>query len=228
MNNPSYTEWCNANEGRAYPISETATRVDDNGVQLPDDVVVDLCVLLPYPCADIRISTVYTSPTILSVAISTAAGLNLTGSFARASIIPYRAYALTSLSDNVSGWIVFGNHKSSVVEHYRFASVTQSGLEQRTLKVIPPPGVNRFQRIGNSPEQYASGIVRLIGTNTIQIIQDPLDPQNILVSLAADRREAFCEPCTRTANTRNCGVPVIRRINNVPADPDGKITLRFE
>ena len=46
MIQPNYMQWCNENEGRAYPVAETAGRVSDSGQPLPDDILVDLGILV--------------------------------------------------------------------------------------------------------------------------------------------------------------------------------------
>lgn len=228
MKTNSYIAWCNENEGRAYPLTEEATRLDDTGKTFENDIIVDMGILLPEYYTGLRISSVYISAQLISVAISANSGGLLTGTYARAGVVPYTAYPLTPIADNASGWIVFGNHRTATIKHYRFATAEQSGLEQRPVRVLPPPGVQRFQRVDNDPTIYATGIVKLDGGLVFVIDRDPDDAQNIIVRLNNDVAASFIEPCTRQATSDACGVPPIRRINNVPATAAGVITLRFE
>jgi hypothetical protein len=228
----SYIEWCNENEGRGYPIAEEATRVDDNGVKLPSDILADLGLLLPSNYTGLRLSSLYVSPTLISLSISADVGGLLTATFAKASVVPYTAYALTPYPgvDDVSGWVVFGNyrHLNSVPLYVRFATAAQSGLELRVVRVVPPPGVKRFQRVDNDPSIYATGIVDFLPGPQFVVEVDPANPQNIIVRLHGDVKSQYIEPCTRPATTDTCPVPPLRRINRVPPDADGVITLRFE
>jgi hypothetical protein len=228
MKSNSYIEWCNENEGRAYPVSEEATRVDDTGKRLPDDLIVDLGILLPQEFTGLRISSMYASAQLISLAISADVGGLLTATYVRSTVVPYTAYPLTGLIDDVSGWVVFGDHRTVVTEHYRFSTPAQSAVEQRPVRVIPPPEVKRFQRIGNDPTVYATGIVKLVTGAAFVVERDPENPQNIIIRLNGDMKTKFLEPCTRPASKENCEVPPLRRIANVPANENGEITLRFE
>lgn len=228
MKTSSYINWCNENEGRGYPIAEHTTRVSDSGQTLPNDILADLGILVPVDYAGLRVSTVYLSAYLVSVSISADAGGLLTGTFQRNTTRPYTAYALTPLIDDVSGWVVFGNHQFTVPEHYRFATAAQAAIETRCVRVIPPPGVKRFQRIGNAATVYAANLVKLTGGPQFVIEQDSDNAQNIIVRLGNDVKDRFTEPCTRPASSDACGVPPVRRLNNVQADENGVITLRFE
>lgn len=228
MRTSSQTEWCNENEGRAYPLSETATRVDDAGKLMPDDIIADMGLVLPSLYTGLRVSSVYVSPQLVSVAISCNTGGLLTGSYARDSLIPYAAYPLTPLVDSVSGWIVFGNHRAPARTQYLFATAAQAGIETRATRLIQPPGVTRFVRKGGNQLVQAQGLVRLEGDGSFEILQDPANAQNVIVRLKADSQARFTEACSQEASADLCGVPPIRRIANVPANANGQITIRFE
>lgn len=228
MKTSSYIEWCNENEARAYPLSESASRVSDSGAVLPDNVIADLGIVVPEAYADLRVSSVYVSDRIVSVAISSSAGGLLLGSYARATLQPYMAYPLTGLVDNVTGWIVFGNHKAVTGERYRFSTAAQSGIEARAVRFVPPPGVVRFLRKGGSDTVYAGGLVKFDADTSFNVFRDPGNPQNIIVELAPEARTRFIESCSRESAAETCGVPPIRRIATVPADAGGTITLRFD
>ena len=47
MSTESYIQWCNENEGRAYPIAEGASQVDVRGNRLPTDILADACIMVP-------------------------------------------------------------------------------------------------------------------------------------------------------------------------------------
>lgn len=228
MKTSSQQEWCNENEGRAYPLAETATRVDDAGTRMPDDIIADLGLVLPSLYTGLRVSSVYISSQLVSIAISCDSGGLLTGSFSRTGLVPYAAYALTPLVDSVSGWIVFGNHRAGGRERYLFSTPAQSGIEARATRLIPPPGVTKFVRRGGDPLVQAQGLVRLECDGSFEIIRDPDNAQNIIVRLKADSQARFSEPCSQEASADLCGVPPIRRIANVPANNAGEITIRFE
>ena len=228
MKTSSRIEWCNENEGRAYPILESATRVADDGAVLPNDVIADLGLVLPEFYTELRFSSIYVSQQIVSVVISCSAGVLLTGSYARAGLTPYAAYPLDVLADNCTGWIVFGNHRAAVPERYQFATAAQAGIEPRSIRTLPPPGVTKFLRKGSDPLTYASGLVKFEGDSSFDVTRDPDNAQNVIVRLKAAAQSKFTAPCSQEATADYCGVPPLRRIANIPADASGVIRLRFE
>ena len=229
MRSDSYIQWCNENEGRAYPIREEASRKTAEGTILPNDVIADLGIMVPSQYASLYISSVAVTPALISIAISssTAGGL-LLGTYARAGLKPYAAYPLEPMRDNVSGWVVFGNHIATEREYYRFGSATQTGLEERVVNVIRPPTVQRFQRLGNNDSIYATNIVELKAGTAFIVERDPEDAQNIIIRLNPELAGRFLGPCRTEPSVAACGVPIIRRVNGVTADENGVLTLRFE
>ena len=224
----SRIDWFNENEGRAYPVSETATRRDDGGLTLPNDIVVDMGLVLPKAFTGVRISSLYISPQIVAVAVSSDEGGLLVGSYARASVTPYTAYPLQPVTPDCSGWIVFGTYAGTGYEQYRFATPAQSLIETRAFKIVVPPGVTKFYRQGNDAGLYADGVVRLTGSRDVVITVDPMNPHNIIVGLASTESAKYVENCATPASRATTGVPVLRTINNVPADADGQLTIGFE
>lgn len=221
-------QWYNENEGRAYPLSELATLVDINGVTLPNDILVDLCVLVPPIHQNVYVSSIRITPALVSIGISSDVSGLLVGTFTRDSVRPYAAYALTALVDNVSGHVTFGEHRSVITEDYRFASVAASGLATRAVHVVDTLPVNKLLKLYGNPNQSIRGLVRLVAGSGLAITQDPDDSETILITLNADLAQAFASPCTEVANADACGAPPIRRINNICPDENGKIILRFE
>ena len=64
MNSTAYIGWCNENEGRAYPISETATQIDVYGNMLPTNILADMCVAIPPEYADVYVAAVSVTPAL--------------------------------------------------------------------------------------------------------------------------------------------------------------------
>ena len=227
MIQPNYMQWCNENEGRAYPVAETAGRVSDSGQPLPDDILVDLGILVAPGFTGIRLCSVTVSPTLISVSIGCDQGALLAGTWLARDTVQYGAYPLVSLAPNCSGWITLGSHRTDQPVQYRFATAQQSALEGRTIRTIQPPGVTGFQRESGDPSVQATGMVRLeVGGGLVAQI-DPANSKNIILRVDQAHQASYALPCSSQAN-QSCGVPVIRRINNVPPDANGNITLRFQ
>ena len=230
MNNNQYTEWYNENERRAYPLAEKSTRLDDAGVRISDGLLVDLSVVVPASYTNIRVSSLTVSQGTASIGVSSGANGLLIGTFLRSSLVPYTAYPLVGVVDNVSGWVVFGNTIVDAVSHvHTFSSVAQAGLESKVLHLVDPPAVRRFLKYGGRTDVWVAGDVQLACNANMRIAQDTaaLTPTMVL-SLDPQVASQMAGPCLKSASKANCGAPPIRTINGVEADGTGKLTLEFQ
>ena len=224
MNQPTYIQWANENASRAYPVAETASQQADDGSLLPQDILVDLGLLLTPGYSGVRLASLTVSPALISLSISSDQGALFCGTYLVSEVTPWGAYPLVSLVPNCSGWVSFGTHQAAGQESYRFSTAQQSLIEGRTTRVIQPPGVTSLQREGAAPGFLAQGLVRLEVGGGIQATKGA--GNTIVLSLDAVHQPIYALPCSVQAN-QACQVPVIRRISNVKPDSSGKITLRF-
>lgn len=220
-----HIEWCNANEGRAYPLREEATRRADSGAQLPDDILADACLIVPPDCGDAFCSMVRVTPSLLAVSFSCANGPLAAGAWPRSAYSPYSAVPLTPLADNVSGWVVFGNHICQAPEHYIFSAPAQSALECRALRLVDRPPIPAFLKLGGPSDIRLSGVVRLVPGAGLRIYRGA--PASVVFALDSVRAPAFLGPCEQYGDADQCGSPPIRRFNGVSPDADGQLTIRI-
>lgn len=228
MRGSSYIQWYNENEGRAYPLSEHATGVSRSGRRLPEDILVDMNVMVPPAHAAVYVRALRITNTIITVGLCSELSGLLVGTYARSQVTPNVAYPLTPLVPDVSGWVVFGNHLFQGLEDYRFGGVEASGLEQRAIRVVDALPVKKFVRFDGRMDKYADRIVRIQAGNSILVEQDSIDPQRVIVKLKPDMQSKFMGPCNDPATGDSCGVPPMRQIAGVCPDADGTITIRFE
>jgi hypothetical protein len=226
-----YLEWYNENGGRGYPIAEEATRVDDNGRRMPDDILVDMGILVPPEHKDLYVSSVRITRRTLSIGVSSPVSGVLIGTYARSDIAPLRAFPLTSVTDDVAGWVVFGNHflRPTVVDAYhRFSAPSQSGLEQRVMRLVESLPVTSLQRYGGQSTRTVDKVVELRAGGALIVERHETEEDTIVIRLAPGAGTRFAGPCLVDAVKEKCGVPPMRSINGVCPDEDGKITVRFE
>lgn len=231
MSDSSYIEWYNDNGGRAYPIAEGASRVDDDGNRMDDDVLVDLGVMAPAEYEDLFVSSVKITQRTVSVGISSPTTGVLIGTFARDDIRPLRAFPLTAVVDGVSGWVAFGDaflRPTAVNIYHKFSSPAQSGLEQRARHIIDAIPVIDIKRYGGRPTNTVEKVVSLAEGSGIKITRDETDPQTIIISIAPGQEGRFLSPCALEATKNRCRVPPMRSIVGICPDEDGRITIRFE
>jgi len=219
-------QWANENEQRSYPVGELASKQADDGLLLPPDILVDLGLMIPPGLTGVRLAALTWSPALVSLALVCDQGPLAAGTYSRLSVTPYGSYPLIPLIPNCTGWVTFGSHQGSSQEVYRFSTADQSAIESRAIRTMSPPGVTQFQRQDSDLGIFATGIVTLQVGGGLIAERDPADAQNIILRLDAQHQPIYAQPCSSQAN-RACQVPVIRSINGVRPDGNGKITLRF-
>jgi hypothetical protein len=223
----NYIEWCNENEGRSYPLAEDSSQRSTDGQLLPTNIIADLGVLVPPQYTDIYVSSVRVTPTLYSVCLVSSSGPLLTCVAVRPAYTPYQAVPMDPQVDDVTGWIVFGNHRTNIAKQYTFASAADSGLAARAVRIVDRLPVRRMLKYGGTTAQYVDQLVKLIGGNALSIYQDPDNASNIIFELDAATCSDFLGPCEVYPDAGGCALTPIRDISGVSADETGAITLRF-
>ena len=226
MRTTDYIQWYNENEGRNYPLLDTALNRDDRGVSIPANILVDLRIALPDTYSDVYCSYIKVSAYTVSISFSCRQGGLLIGTFLRTNIIPYRAYALTSIVDDVSGWVVFGSYLTYTDTCLsRFSQPEQSLIVPRCLDYTESIPVKRIIKLGEQHVSYVDGVISLIGQGGLIIKRHETDPNIIVMEL--DNPEGFAGPCNSKLDTDLRNVS-LHSINNVKPDSSGQITIRLE
>lgn len=225
MNNSSYIEWCNDNEGRAYPISEDASCRMFTGMRLPHDILADACVIVPPEHQDVFCASVRITPELISVAFSSSTGGLLAGTYRRGDYTPYSAVPLTPLTNDVSGWVVFGNHQATHAEHYYFDTPAQSRLSSRAVRLVSPLPVRKFLKLGGAPANYIQGLTKIAGGLGLRVYQE--GDTTVVFELDPRRASLYLGPCEQYGDAGMHGFTPITRIMGVSADEDGTVTIRM-
>lgn len=223
----SYIEWCNENEGRGYPLQDDASKLDNTGQVLPDDILVDLGVIVPPTYSDVYCTTIRVTPNVFSICLASASTSLLLGTYSASTYTPFTVVPLTPLVPDVSGWVVFGSHRRVINETYVFSNILQSGIVSRAIRVVDVIPVRRFYKYAGSSKTYLDRVVKVTGSGLIKLSSDPTTSQQIIAEL--DKRQAgtFLGPCDHYADAGQCRTAPIRSINGVHADASGVLKLRF-
>jgi hypothetical protein len=229
--NKQFQQWCNENEGRAYPIAETATCVDDTGNSLPTDLLVDLHLMVDPQYRSAYVSSVWITPTLLGLSITHAGQPLASAMVNRTTYKPYTAVPLQPMPGvaNLSGWVVFGNYRFTVRKRWIFSSAAQALIDNRAVKTVAPLPVTSMRKLGDDASVYADRIVKLFGGGYVRVIPHESDPQVIVVEVSPEgAQELFAGPCFKLAERGDCDTPILRQINGVCPNAQGIITLQFE
>lgn len=228
MSMESYIQWCNENEGRAYPLADAATQLDISGNKLPTDILADMCIMAPSEYADAYVSSVRITSNLIAVSVASGQAPLLHCVVYRSTYVPYTSVALTPLVPDVSGWAVFGNHMALVNEYYRFSGAAQSGLAPRALRVVERIPVQSFSLLNRDPQKWIDRLVRVLGGTALRIYKSETASDTIIIELDKARAEAFLGPCNVYDSSTACPAPPICSINGVTANDAGDLVLRFQ
>lgn len=226
----AHIEWCNENEGRAYPIDERATCIDDSGRILPTAIIADLQIMLPPAYAAAYISSVWVTRTLTGLSLTHANQPLASVVVDRTIYTPYTAVALQPMPGmaNVSGCVVLGGYRYHGDARWLFKGVEQSGIADRAKVINSVLPVTGIRKSGGAAESAARSLVRVIGDGYIQLLPHETDPNTIVVTLREGDRSLFVGPCVTLADHGDCGTPPIRSINGVCPDASGILHVEIE
>jgi hypothetical protein len=217
--------WYNENEQRNYPLDDSATCLTDDNVLLPSQIIADLSIsaplnLLPLYIGNISITDTLIGVTICSSVVTSKGVALLNAAESKASIQPGKAYPLDGFGYNLSGWIVFGNIQNLFNYNYRFSTPAQSKLIMKAVKVIPALPIEAIKVNGKAGS--LSGVVELVAGNDIVLDADPITKHITVRLLNGSRYASLCQK-----TTGGCKSPPIYSINQVFADANGMVTIKF-
>lgn len=247
-----FTNWLNRNETRKYPLHDDATKMSAAGSPLPDDIVVDMQLLVPESVGQyIFISSVSITPGLVSLTIL-ATGTDPLGSSSSANddfvplaaislqrpVTPYRNYAVDALYPGVRGWVAFGaGVDRTATTFYQFESPSDGLLAPKAARAYRDYPVSSIGKANRAIE--LTGLVSLIGSSSVEVEKavrtiDGRRREVITLGLALgdDPKTVlhkFAGPCGGRPDDRTCpeGKP-LRTINSVAPDCDGNIDIIFQ
>lgn len=244
--------WYNLQSTRAYPIDGTATGVDDAGLRLPTDVLVDCHLLFPSTLGKYAfVSSIAVTPRLITITFAAtdeeilpsgedelvtgppAVFQPLAAVTVQKPISEGRHYDVTPLADGVGGWVVLGPGHGKPATH-RCSSPAQSLLLPRTARSYRPLPVTsmRKQHVASA----LTGIVRLLPGNDIEIVKETRTIEDVVRDVivfrlkeATDKNvyDIYRGPCATRPESGTCDRTPIRRLNTAVPDCYGNIQLNF-
>jgi hypothetical protein len=234
--------WYAARGTQAYPVDENATGIDDAGISLPHDIIVD-CSLNWDPSYGqyAFVSSVTVTDKIVSIIISACETPTTASSFTPLAVVTtpqpvtaFTHYAIEALQPGVAGFIVFGDVSSTYAG--RFSTPAQSLIRPAcaypahsfTVPTVRKYGMNTGLR----------GLVQLIGGDDIEVVSDAVIINNVETQVIAFRLAAstttrtplrdFIGPCGSRPESENCIDVGIEKINELSPDENGNINIIFQ
>lgn len=234
------------NRGRAYPLADTVSAVDDAGRPLPFDLLTDVRLSYPreygaYP----YVAAASVGPEAVSVIWAVADDPDTPGQALAAvtlsrPVVEGRPYPLRPLRAGVGGWVVFGSAIDGPPFSCRPSRFRQAGLSRRAFRLADTPPLRGVRVFGQ--DGLLTGVVRLEAEPPLAIsVEDRELPgvgwRRVIVfrltgnipgdpSGASEVFARFVGPCGGRPESGTCGEPPpLESINGVAPDCSGTLTL---
>lgn len=232
--------WYNLQETRRYPLVDTADGVVADG-RLPTDILVDCHLRWQMDvCQFAYIGGVTVTDKLVSLVImgvDDPANPSVRIPLAAVSLLQpvgrYAYHAVTPLSPDVGGFVVFGDTTEPVA--VKFSDPQQTLLLSRCARpyrALPVPTLRKQNRVDG-----LAGLVNLLpGTDMISAVETiqvyAQDRTALVFRLAKPTavRNTLAEyigPCQKRPESRNCDKEGVETINGVQPDCNGDIQILF-
>lgn len=200
------------NEGRAYPIDDSASCVSDAGVRVPPDLITDLTIRWPNVLGDYAfIAGLHVTPVLVTLTIQASNSTDTPTEFVPLAVVSIRQpvqvgrmYAITPQAQGVGGWIVFGGGTSSLRYSGRFTGPKQSKLTPRCARPYRPLPVKSLQVQGASTT--LDGVVILKASDPLKFTKE----QRFIANAFRD-----CIVVSLVDNNGSDGFPVPAQASNI-------------
>ena len=234
-------QWCNENEGRAYPVREDADRLARSGAQLPNNLITDMRIMLPREYDSVYVSSAWLTNTLCGISLSCNVGPLCSAVVYLPAYEVYSAVPLEPMPGvhNVSGWVSFGTYRSAAHRNLIF-DPGHTDISEHAKSIVCDLPVTNIRRLNGEPADAASGLVHVEPGSHMKIYgeQDnsivPLEPMPGVHNVSgwvsfgtyrsAAHRNLIFDPghtdISEHAKSIVCDLPVtnIRRLNGEPAD----------
>ena len=251
-----FVDWLNNNEDRAYPVNEATSRLDVNGLELPNSIIADANIALPRSAGRyVYVSSVGITPSLVTLTLmasengfcSNPSSSSLSGSSAFVPIgvvsimrpvVRFQNYPVQAMYPGVGGWIAFGNGAVNLTQlTLRFASPAATQLVDRAVRVYHDTPV---LSLGSVDAMLAlTGIVgvkgvsgQIVTSKSQRMIGGVLRDVGVIAidtsQNAVSTLQSYAGPCGHRPQEGTCNATPVTAINNVTPDCNGNIDLEFE
>lgn len=230
--------WYNLQSTRSYPLDEGSTCVDDAGVFVRNDILVDCHIKFPSTIgAQMYVQGITISAGLVTVLFGVTGGQTVAVFSEPKPVTPYINYAVTGLVSGISGWIVFG---PGIAEDFigRYTAINQTALSPRCARPYRPLPIPTIGKLNLTTA--LEGVVNLIALTpvtmdyeTVKTSDDVQHPAIVLrldkslISTTYNPLVEFLGPCGQRPESGTCPKKPIETINGVEPDCNGNINIEF-
>ena len=242
--------WFNTNSTRRYPLDDKATGEADDGIDFPNDIIVDLRLRFPESIAKFAaVSSVNCTSNIITVTISGCNNYSTStneadpvGQFTPLAVLSLPKpivsnipYAVRPIANGVSGWIVFGEGTERAILA-RFSKASQALIAPRAALPYKSSGVNSVSANDVGLALHKDVVLRSVGdldiSSGVRTVKDIGEVNAIIFRLNSQTPDAnlfekYLGKCQGRPESNSCKKVSVEYLNNVYPDCDGNINLSF-
>lgn len=217
-------EWGNSNTLRAFPLADDAPAAS----VIPTWLLADLHITVSAEYGDVFVSSVYLSPTLISVGISAMRDGSAEGILARTVAVdglkPCTSYPMDSFG-NAAGAVAFGEGEPVAFPIKHVFGPEDAPIAEGAIVRMAAPKVSCI----SDPVfgEKAEGLIDLSGNSEYYTRRDPEIREKVWVHLSEAYRAAVTSVCNSVPSLDSCGDVPVKTINGVEPTPEGNITIRF-
>lgn len=243
--------WYATNSVRRYPIDETASCLSDDGVSIPNGVIID-CSLTVHKSlgSSLFIGGLTSTDTLITVVLlASNVAPNAVDdqpiveevvpvaavSVLKQDLVLYKNYRIDPIAEGVGGWIVFGEAATRKFVG-RFASARQSVICTRCVRFYDEFPVKSLHKATGSAK--LSGVVNLVAGNDVLVRGETLVVDGLLrrVGVIALNKIAtddnifakYIGPCGKRPESGSCDRTAVQFLGGAKPDCTGNVDVTFE
>jgi hypothetical protein len=240
--------WYNLNSTRHYPLDDNATGETDDGLQLPNNILLDCHVRYPEIVGRyLYISSVSTTDNLVTLTLlasdttssafptiaSTSTFVPVAAITLKKPIDQYVHYALSPMYPGVGGWVVFGPGIDEVFSG-KFATPDQTLLSPKSARNYRALPVSSIQKMDTNTA--LTGVVQIESSQTVEVVKATRTilgaERDVLVVRLSDLFDRnllklMRGSCGDRPESNTCSPPGIELINSVTPDCLGNLNINF-
>ena len=220
----------NVNSLRSYPFEDGSLLVDRTGKALPQDVIVDVHMVVPaigeLPSApSVRLTSVHLSPSMVSACFKSDSGgrtCALSVTVAVDNFRPYMPYALERLygAEDVGGVVTFGDIDFPGYPETYFMDTAK--VHPCCVALARPARLRSVIDRRSGDALYGDVRISFSGH-----VRSEGDGKSFSLSLESGSEIELASECMTRSSAGICGATPVTSINGVEPDEDGNIVLWF-
>jgi hypothetical protein len=229
--------WYNLQATRSYPLDESSTCVDDTGVFVRNDIIVDCNIRFPSAFGDqMYVQGITVSAGLVTVLFGVKDGTTVAVVSEAKPVTPYVNYAVTGIVQGISGWIVFG---PGIAENFsgRYTYIAQTAIQPRCARAYRELPIPTIGKLGLTTA--LDGVVNLTASTPVTATYETITTDDVThraivlrldngqISTTYNPLTEFLGPCGQRPESGTCPKTPIETVNGIEPDCAGNINIEF-